>query len=46
MFPEFNRGEIERDQALDLSDENAQQFILEANPYDSRLIRAFTGTDC
>ena len=50
MFPDFNRGEIEWDQDFDLSDETAQQFVVEANPetpaYDSRLIRAFTGTDC
>ena len=39
MFPEFNRGENVWDQDLDLSDENAQQFVLEATPetpaYDS-----------
>ena len=36
---EFNRGEIQWDQDMDLSDESAQLFVLEATPetpsYDS-----------
>jgi len=35
MFPDFNRGEIEWDRDLDLSDEKTQLFVLEARPETS-----------